>query len=472
MRMNSRIWKQADSRWGSKPYPTRDCTMSGAGCGCVACTHIAMEQTRYWNWTPENLRTWMVNQGFAIRNQGTTYSGITKTLQHIGHSDVVVVGTADPMSKVWNECNKGNRIGIILFRSGQYNGVRWTGSGHYVAFTGYKVSNGKHYFYCKDSGGRNHDGWFSYENSMRGLVYMAWIVSKINPKTTDKLVVDGYGGVATISKLQAFLGVPVTGEISNTKARHKYCASINSVTYESAQSPTVRALQKWSGVLMDGYWGAGTSKALQKKLGIKQTGYFDRASMKALQKYLNLHSKATYPTLTKQQKAQQFAYDCYLNGYPYVFFTDDERTHECHWCYAKKHGKQLPKRFQGGQCIKFAWSCLYHGGGIPCRHDGEVINNAMADRLLALKHADALELIRQRTGVKEWQLIRNGKGISASDLRVADVLLYYDKNGYTHTGLYVGKGKIADCTSSKNCNYGGAYNYGDTCKVAIRYIGK
>ena len=84
--MNTALFKQADSRWGYKPYPTRDCTMSGAGCGCVACTHIVIEQDRYKNYTPENLRPWMVNQGFAIRNQGTTWSGITKTLQHFGYT--------------------------------------------------------------------------------------------------------------------------------------------------------------------------------------------------------------------------------------------------------------------------------------------------------------------------------------------------------------------------------------------------
>ena len=183
--MNKRIWKQTDSRWGRKPYPTRDCTMSGAGCGCVSCTHIAMEQGRYADWTPENLRPWMVEQGFAIRNQGTTYSGMTKTLHHIGHVNVVVVDKNEPMSKAWTELNKGKRIGILLFRGGKApDGTEWTANGHYVAFTNYKVEDGKHWFYCKDSGGRKHDGWYSYESSMRGRVYMVWIVERVQIKAS------------------------------------------------------------------------------------------------------------------------------------------------------------------------------------------------------------------------------------------------------------------------------------------------
>ena len=164
--MNSKLYKQADSRWGKKPYPSGS-TMSGCGCGCVACTHVVIEQEKYKNYTPENLRPWMISQGFAIRGQGTTWNGITKTLQHYGYK-VVHIGVNDPMSKAWTELDKGNRIGVILFKGGHApNGTVWTAGGHYVAFTDYKKKDGLHYFYTKDSGGRNHDsakhGYYSYE---------------------------------------------------------------------------------------------------------------------------------------------------------------------------------------------------------------------------------------------------------------------------------------------------------------------
>ena len=137
--MNKTIWKQTDSRWAKKPYPTKGSTFGATGCGCVACTHIAMEQDRYKNWTPENLRPYMVKKGYAEPGHGTKWSGITETLKYLGHKTVVRVWD-DPMSVAFKELNKGNRIGIILFGSGKApNGTVWTGSGHYVAFTNYKV---------------------------------------------------------------------------------------------------------------------------------------------------------------------------------------------------------------------------------------------------------------------------------------------------------------------------------------------
>ena len=478
--MNKTIWKQADSRWGGKPYPTRDCTMSGAGCGCVACAHIAMEQDRYANWTPEALRPWMVSQGFAIRNQGTTYSGMTKTLQHVGHSNVVVVGTADPMTKAWTELKKGNRIGIILFRGGSYNGVRWTNSGHYVAFTDYKIESNKHYFYCKDSGGRNHDGWYSYENSMRGLVYMMWIVEKINPKetkvattttTNGKLTVDGFGGKATVTRLQEFLGVTKTGGITIAKTSYKYCKSLKAIEYGNGGSNTVRALQKWLGIKQDGDWGPATSKALQKKLGVTQDGYFGPNSMKALQKYLNTNSKAVYPAPTKQDKICSWAKSiCDSGKYSYKVFGDDPKTQQCPICH--------PGSGNGWNCIGYAIATWKHGGGINCRCNCEVINDSMGNRLLRSNHDTALSLVKQCLGVNDVQLISNGgKEIPTSSLKKGDIILYYEGSEYTHMATYVGNGMITDSSRGHKPQvmYGFAYHspssYG-ICKLAIRYTGK
>ena len=305
--MNSALYKQADSRWGSKPYPTRDCTMSGAGCGCVACTHIVIEQEKYKNYTPENLRPWMVNQGFAIRNQGTTWSGITKTLQHYGYS-VTNIGISDPMSKAWAELNKGNRIGIILFKGGRGpNGTVWTASGHYVAFTDYKVVDGKHYFYTKDSGGRNHDsakyGYYSYENSMKGVVYQMWIVPRIGKtvttttKTTTttvkaptSLTVDGSFGKQSVLFAQKVFGTTQDGIISGqNKNNQKYYKSIDSscIQFGSGGSSLIRAIQKKVGTTQDGVIGPATVKGIQKLVGVTQDGYWGTGTSKAFQTWLN-----------------------------------------------------------------------------------------------------------------------------------------------------------------------------------------
>lgn len=178
--MNSTIFKQLDSRWSSLPYPTKKSSFGGNGCGCCACVHIAIEQESKKNWTPATLRPWMCDQGFAIAGQGTTWNGITKTLEYLGHKNVVRIWN-DPMSEAWKELNKGNRIGILLVDNSRTpDGTYWTSSGHYVAFTDYKVQGGQHWFYVKDSGGRGHDGWYCYEKSIKGALPKLWIVERLD----------------------------------------------------------------------------------------------------------------------------------------------------------------------------------------------------------------------------------------------------------------------------------------------------
>ena len=326
--MNKTLFKQADSRWGSKPYPVKKSSFAGNGCGCVACTHLIIEQEKYKNYTPESIRPWMVKQGFAVTNQGTTWSGIPATLKHYGFSKVVHIGVSDPMSKAWTELNKGNRMGVILFLGGKApNGTVWTAGGHYVAFTDYYVKNGKHYFYTKDSGSRNHDslthGYYTYENSMKGLIYQMWIVEK--PKATtsttttpttskptsdaaepkkDALTVDGKFGPKSIKALQKVLGTTQDGEISGQLLKlEKYHSGFSSgISYGSGGSACIKALQKMlklSGP--DGQLGPNTIKAFQKYLKMDgPDGYWGPNTSKAVQKWLNskLSGSATQNTST------------------------------------------------------------------------------------------------------------------------------------------------------------------------------
>ena len=312
--MNKTVYKQADSRWGSKPYPVKKSSFAGNGCGCVACTHIIMEQSKYASYTPEDLRPWMISQGFAVTNQGTTWNGIKKTLEHYGYK-VVHVGVSDPMSKAWAELDKGNRIGVILFKSGKApNGTVWTTGGHYVAFTDYYVKNGKHYFYTKDSGSRNHDsktnGYYTYENSMKGTVYQMWIVERLKesaiPTTTtsttnttvSKLTVDGKFGPNSIKGLQQVLGTKVDGHIDGQLSKlQKYHTGFTSgINYGSGGSACIKALQKMLGLSgPDGQLGPNTIKAFQKYLGLSgPDGYWGPNTSKAAQKWIN--SKLTPST--------------------------------------------------------------------------------------------------------------------------------------------------------------------------------
>ena len=179
--MNNIIFKQTSSKYAKLAYPTKNSSFGGNGCGCCACVHVAIEQPSKRDWTPATLRSWMVKRGFAEAGHGTTWSGIKATLEHIGHKRVVWIQRDDPMSKAWKELDKGDRIGVLLVDNSRTpDGTYWTASGHYVAFTAYKVKGGKHWFYIKDSGDRNHSGWFCYEKSIKGALPQMWIVEKTN----------------------------------------------------------------------------------------------------------------------------------------------------------------------------------------------------------------------------------------------------------------------------------------------------
>lgn len=179
--MNKKIYRQYDSRWGNLPYPSKPYTLSRSGCGCVAVTHCAIERDKYKNYTPKDVRKFMVK--YATKGHGTEWAGIKKGLEHYGYN-VHWVKREDPMSDVWKYLKGSLNRGVILFGSTKgADGTVWTTDGHFIAFTAYKIEKGKHWFYLKDSGGRKHDGWYCYEKSMKGDVRQVWICTSLKTAT-------------------------------------------------------------------------------------------------------------------------------------------------------------------------------------------------------------------------------------------------------------------------------------------------
>lgn len=90
------------------------------------------------------------------------------------------------MSKAFKYIKQGYTMGVILFSAGwggTTSKVYWTGGGHYIAFNKVKnVTDTDAYFYMKDSGGRKHDGWYGYKESMKNRVYQMWLVKPIKPE--------------------------------------------------------------------------------------------------------------------------------------------------------------------------------------------------------------------------------------------------------------------------------------------------
>ena len=168
----STTFRQYDSRWGRKSYPSNSGdTMAGAGCGPTACASLIVNHPKHKAVTPINTRKFMVNNGYAIAGQGTAWSGIDACLKHFG----MKVKTFDSMELFFEEMAKSGRKCIILFRGGSRGGVTWTTSGHFVAASAYKKGNGKHYLYTRDPGSRRNDGWHCYEDHMKGLIAKLWV---------------------------------------------------------------------------------------------------------------------------------------------------------------------------------------------------------------------------------------------------------------------------------------------------------
>ena len=167
--MRSKVFSQLDTRWCLLPYPTARYNIGSSGCGCCSVTHVIIESKKYKSYTPKNVQPYM--KQYAVSGQGTRWDGITRSLEHYGFK-AVNHATMSAAFKTLNSRKK--RLGILLFRAGTKGGITWTTSGHYVAFTDYKVTGGKHYFYVKDSGGRKHTGWYCYETQMKGLIVQVW----------------------------------------------------------------------------------------------------------------------------------------------------------------------------------------------------------------------------------------------------------------------------------------------------------
>lgn len=187
--MNKSVFKQYDDRWRWWVYPKKGWYLNGCGCGCLSVFHCCMELPKYKKHTVVDLMKLVYNfmVKYAVAGGGTYRNGITDGLKHFGFTDVVRFQTR-PMSDAFKELKKGSRVGVLLFGSKRGpNGTLWTTGGHYIAFTDYKVQNGKHYFYTKDSGGRNHSGWYCYETSMRGDVIDIWTAKISGGENSEKV---------------------------------------------------------------------------------------------------------------------------------------------------------------------------------------------------------------------------------------------------------------------------------------------
>ena len=373
MRMNKTCYSQANSLWGGLGYPKAPWYIRNCGCGEVAVTNSLIEMERYDNYTPKTTQPYM-KQYAESRGNGTYHYGIPASLKHYGLTEVAEHST---MSKLWAQLKKGNRIAILLMGSKRAGSkrVKWTGSGHFVAVTGYKEKDGKHYVYVKDSASKSplRNGWITYEDNIRGACLKCWSGKLTGDLYDDKseapavedgkLVVDGIGGSATVKAMQRFFSTTQDGVISGqSKVQTQFYPALKAVQYGKGGSACIKKLQKWVGTERDGILGKGTVAAWQKKLkdanyytGIID-GYFGAMSMKAWQKYLNEHDKAVYPNPTNASnivtKAKELAWPVDTAKAKYAYKGGSATD-----AFKKALNKVYPNRSKWGKAPKVGCSC-------------------------------------------------------------------------------------------------------------------
>lgn len=233
---------------------------------------------------------------------------------------------------------------------------------------------------------------------------------------------------------------------------------------------------------VDGNCGKNTVAAIkkyQKQYNLKQDGVFGEASRKKAQTIVKQHQEAVKPipkpapakkVETKQDKmlawAKKIAAD---NSYHYVFYSSGKLAHECPICHKHAKGK-----YHGWNCIGYAWGSWHHGAELKSRCSCDVINNAQYEKMLRVSKESALKLAQERIKLKDIKLIRGKNGIPLEKLKPGDVIAYFNGSKYVHTALYIGNGKIADCTSGRKdqIKYGAKSYSSMTIKLAFRYTGK
>ena len=247
MRMNKTNFKQYDTRWAKLGYPKKPWYIKECGCGEVSIANCIIEIAKYAKETPKTIQPYC-KQYAAPNGNGTYFSGIPAMMKHYGMTEVKEHQT---MGELWKELAKGDRVVIYLMgsRPGGSKKVHWTSSAHFVCSVGYKVKNGKHYVYVKDSNSTSslRNGWISYEDNMRNDVSRVWSgkLPKAAPKKSidevAKEVIDGKwgNGDERVSNLKAagydpdavqkkvnelLAPKPTAGEKIAAKAR-SYCGS-------------------------------------------------------------------------------------------------------------------------------------------------------------------------------------------------------------------------------------------------------
>ena len=422
--MSFGTYRQYDSRWGRKNY-NGSSTYAAAACGSTSCANILHAINP--KITPLTTGAYMQKHGYAIRNNGTAWAGISACLKAFGASDVRQV---DAMADVFKLCSKGY-VGVFLFRGGTKGGVTWTTSGHYVAVTGYKYQNKKHYFRTFDSGGRKHDGWYCYETQMRGLIPRIWLCKVPTPK-------------------------PIT------KPKTKYTGTIPTPTVKKGSNAVaVKLLQKflnwyhpaWK-LTVDGEFGSHTASALkawQKVEGLTVDAVFGKKSYARALTYKSTVSakKTTAPTKTSTTAKKPVTASKKTSADKLL-----AKMKELAWAYGTKKSKYAyktgaPKAVCKKAMKKYGWADNKAEMSDCGNFVSTVVRESGVSKTFKALHGTKTPFPKSEKG---FTIVLKGKKIPSGFLKPGDIIRYKKKNGNQHVLFYVSSGRI--CEASHHNRFG------------------
>ena len=400
-------YRQYDSRWGKKNY-NGSSNYATAACGPTSCANILYAINH--KITPVTTGTWMKSHGYAIRNQGTAWNGIPACLKHFGAKDVKQV---DKMADVFDLMSKGY-VGVFLFKAGTRGGCTWTTSGHYVAVTGYKHANGKHYIRTFDSGGRRHDGFFCYETQMKGLIPRIWLCKLPTPKPITKPA------------------GKYTGEIAKPKLK------------KGSKGKQVKNLQKflnwyhpaWK-VHVDGKFGKNTEKvvkAWQKAEKIGVDGVYGNNSYKHANAYKYVTPKKPAPKPTPKQTTKQQKLIAKMKELAWAYGTAKSK-------YAYKTGS--PKAVCKKALKRYGWADNKAEMSDCGNNVSATVREAGVSKSFKALHGTKTPFPKSE---KDFNIVLKGKKIPSGFLKPADIVRYKKQNGNQHALFYFGDGKVCEAS--------------------------
>lgn len=170
----SKNYKQYDTRWAKLGYPKKPWYIRDCGCGEVAICNSIDKSEKYKDETPKTILPYC-RQFAAPNGDGTYWDAPPTMMKHYGMTEVMEHRT---MSPLWKELAKGGRVAVYMMsnRTAGKQGLKWTGSKHFICSVAYRFRDGKHEVYIKDSNSdsKSKNGWHAYEDVLRNAVFKVW----------------------------------------------------------------------------------------------------------------------------------------------------------------------------------------------------------------------------------------------------------------------------------------------------------